>query len=88
MSDLISRSALLEALEKEEKIYKDNQTYPSFYTAKAVTRHQPSVEPPNGEWIHSGLLFEADMCSVCNCSIYNTHGMNFCPHCGARMKGE
>ena len=43
---------------------------------------------PNGEWIEGDLLFEGDLCSVCKTRIYNTNGMNFCPHCGARMKEE
>ena len=41
---------------------------------------------PRGEWIEGDLLFEGDLCSVCKTRIYNTNGMNFCPHCGADMR--
>lgn len=83
MSDLISRKALIEALEKEEKIYKDNQTYPSFYTAKAVTRHQP----PAQQWIPCSerlpedrkeklVYLSSDRITV---AVYNEHRL---PHSG------
>ena len=94
MGDLISKSALIEALEKEEKIYKDNQTYPSFYTAKAVIRHQPSVESHNGQWVQM-TDFDADNnaifeCSNCFHSDTQAKGVEvpFCWYCGARMKGK
>ena len=51
----------------------------------------PTVEAVpvvHGEWIKGDLLFEGDTCSICNTRIYNTHGMNFCPNCGAKMKKE
>ena len=50
---------------------------------------QPTIEARqvvHGEWIKSDLLFEADKCTICNASIYNTDGMNFCPNCGADMR--
>lgn len=49
-----------------------------------------SIDRPTGEWIDwlgSGNEWE---CSVCKCSI-ESHGSiayNYCPMCGAKMKGE
>lgn len=52
-------------------------------------------EPKHGEWIHDRL--EADgaklpdlflpLCQCSECSIYVQYESNFCPNCGARMKG-
>ena len=45
-------------------------------------------EPKHGEWIdeNKGTVFYKSTCSICG---WNSHGVgfNFCPNCGARMKG-
>lgn len=43
----------------------------------------PAVEPKQGEWIDDGF------CLTCSeCGIHFIGGdLNFCPNCGARMKG-
>lgn len=45
-----------------------------------------------GHWIkHIDDLFPADStieCSICHEEQYTTIDDNFCPNCGARMKGE
>ena len=57
---------------------------------KHMIADAPTIEAVpvvHGKWIESDLLFEADKCTICKVSIYNTSGMNFCPNCGARMDG-
>ena len=44
MSDLISREALIDSLEKEQEFYENNMSSPSFLTALSVVRHMPTVE--------------------------------------------
>lgn len=56
----------------------------------------PSVKPKRkkGEWIYDGIRgrFPACKCSICGC--YENadwallQGANYCPHCGADMRGE
>ena len=45
----------------------------------------PSIEPERkkGEWINHKNY---DECSKCHCFTYV--GFNYCPHCGADMRGE
>lgn len=44
MSDLISRSALMEAPEKEQKECEIDMTSPNFFKAKMIAREQPTIE--------------------------------------------
>ena len=39
-------------------------------------------ERPQGEWVGDGFVF----CNQCGCS-HGTHKTNFCPNCGADMRG-
>ena len=43
MSDLISRSALLEALEEEEKSYEDCMIVPSWFSAIRIVEDAPTA---------------------------------------------
>lgn len=56
-------------------------------------RALPTIEKrKEGHWIkHIDDIFPADSmieCSVCHEEQYTTIDDNFCPNCGARMKGE
>ena len=95
MSDLISRSALIEALQKEEKECEDCMIMPSWYSALSVIGEQPPVEARpvvHGEWLDNGKRDSLGVlkpftisCSVCG-SYAGTSWMNFCPNCGADMR--
>lgn len=79
MEGLIKRSDAIKAL--DVGFYKDE--------IELAIREIPSADKPQGEWIDwlgKGNEWE---CSVCRCSI-ESHGSiayNFCPMCGAMMKG-
>lgn len=92
MSDLISRSALLEAL-----VYCDGLGRKSCEAVIKTINEQPTVEAKavvHGEWIS-----DLDSCGWINhtCShcgyekltdIHVSLGWNFCPNCGCDMRGK
>lgn len=61
---------------------------------KTVPAIVEKIERPTGEW----KVWEDErwgkeyyFCSKCNCQPYYEHSiytLNFCPNCGAKMKGE
>ena len=69
------------------------------YEARKTIRNLPSADRPQGEWIDKGWKgdwqFETDGRGNCwheyecsECGFHNKGSKsNFCPHCGARMKG-
>lgn len=98
MSDLISRSALIEKI--EERIQSGIFHGASYYMLerfKVMVRDAPAVEAKpvvHGEWIdtqpdyHPGCGNNAHVCSVCG-DYYTTEpeDLFFCPRCGADMRG-
>lgn len=63
------------------------------HTEEDVTRllSLPSVERPNGKWIFNptdaiDLMFAKPKCS--KCGFESSDGGNFCPNCGADMRGD
>ena len=44
----------------------------------------PSADRPQGEWIDDGF---AHRCSICGKQGVGIEYYNYCPNCGARMKG-
>jgi len=86
MSDLISREALCEfCLNTKDRTVDAND----------IMRF-PSAEPERkkGEWIYDGIRgrFPACKCSICghyeNADWALLQGVNYCPNCGADMRGE
>lgn len=100
MNDLISKSALLEKVNDIKiQYYVDlSGRYSPFIKAKKIINHiecAPTVEAKlvvHGEWVHEWN------CSECGCSYMDyadgdscrdySHPLpNFCPNCGADMRG-
>ena len=86
MSDLISRSALIEDIKKQYDMMKlyFPQSFISFLQA------QPLVEPVRGEWVPEEKIYRSPLalnyrCSQCGETNRKT---NFCPNCGFDMRGE
>lgn len=88
MSDLISRSALLEALKEEQN---DGAIGMDFYAFDDIVKEQPTIEAVpvvQGEWIfdkYTAKFGNPYRCSNCNEEFGDTY--NFCPNCGSRMNG-
>ena len=94
MDNLISRQAAIDALEEERKYLLARGQYGAedvlVHHALNVIDELPSAEPERkkGKWIKNNLV--GWLCS--NCGEYivlniKMHG-NFCPNCGADMRGE
>lgn len=46
-------------------------------------------ERPTGEWVHDKKsLWDIAKCSLCKETIIGYRDSNYCPKCGAKMKGE
>ena len=86
MDDLIRRSDAIKAVEERSFAVRDS------YTVKAIIRNVPSADRPKGKWIGVTNGRGGHECS--NCHEYapsymsgDEHLSDFCPHCGAKMKG-
>lgn len=67
--------------------------YPSVaYGVKKIIDEQPTAdvrENVKGEWLYKGLDFEIDSLYQCSaCKHYHWSKSNYCPNCGADMRGD
>lgn len=98
MSDMIYREDAINVLEKlsacEEygvEVGTDEETYIGKYEAIIEIRDLPSAYRPQGEWIPSDT--DGFVCSVCENGYRNQPTLmgrpmfEYCPVCGAHMKG-
>lgn len=81
---LIDADALKEWIDEYVSVFKksDNKDI------KGYIEHQPTIEPKRGEWIEryiNGFGNRICMCSKCN---FQAERNNFCPNCGADMRGD
>ena len=85
MSDLISRSRLLEEIKRYQ------MDIVSKATAIKVINWQPPVEAVqvvHGEWVNEYINRYGHPCHCCSvCGFHASHqDKNFCPECGADMR--
>ena len=88
MRDLIDRQAAIDKFEPWLKVkgYSEGE----LNMLKAVLyelKFMPSVQPRNGLWIDIKHTFMTK-CSVCDWINNDDSSYNFCPNCGADMRGE
>lgn len=95
MTELISRQAAIDAIEK----YFAGLPIQGHYDMVQIITNLPTIEPKRGKWIIEydswGGLFKtvrAHKCSICN-NYLDFDGVNagrgdanYCPNCGARME--
>lgn len=101
MNDMMTFPETWEEFEKQYGFADDEEVYtngsrliPSFRVRQWLV-HLPSVEPKKGKWIPqdhnkrhgnvSTVAYYFPKCSECGCSGSDFY--NFCPHCGADMRG-
>jgi len=91
--DLIKRSDAIDAVMNTEPVFAVDSLEPYQKTKDVVEALEavPSADRPQGEWkrrlVDNG--FNADwICSECGYRVKTDFvSFNFCPNCGARMKG-
>ena len=70
------------------------EPYPDDYhtplgTLRACVDDAPSIERKRGEWIDDDKHnHKYHRCSICGLGRFNWGEDNFCPNCGADMRGE
>ena len=76
------------------------KSYHDKVCEEMARRHQAEIleltkDRPQGEWIFDPEILCSDIdvysagyrCSVCGKDYFKVDRMNYCPNCGARMKG-
>lgn len=91
--ELISKKKLLETIEPMVGKFDDDGEF--WWSRESILRainNAPTVEErKEGKWIHDihyGLKLPEHRCSICGEWEYSDAESNFCPNCGAKMKGE
>ena len=90
MSDLISRQAAIDALDKRFDSIPIEQTTEILLLRKDL-RDLPNAEPQRikGKWaLQSDDYHEYYECDQCGIAVGIDDIRNFCPNCGADMRGD
>ena len=83
MNDLIKREDAIERIKPMVGEWTDNGFMVSYERVLSILKNIPSAEPKRGEWINVGTYEECKDCG----EVKRFPHWNFCPDCGARMKG-
>lgn len=99
MGDLISRSAMLEAVDERERIARkfvpdleDDELRPTLKSIREFIANRPAVDAEpvrHGKWINAGhdAFTQYRRCSSCARILANPPAYDYCPGCGAKMDG-
>ena len=92
MSDLISRAEAIKAIEDLQDCYNGFSDTFDKACIIGVLEEMPSADRPTGKWIklkaHPESSFRRYQCSVCMSDRLSHDITNYCPNCGADMRGE
>ena len=97
MDDTISRAAAIDIVNRYNQSHMILKGKPIVGAASMVIEMEglPSAERPTGEWvfdtqipISGGGSSAGYRCSICGRDYFHVDGMNFCPNCGADMRGK
>lgn len=93
MSDLIRRSDAIEALknalcELGGDEWGDGELGVHADDIDAVINDIPTIEPKRGEWIFNGNFCGLNHHKCSKCGKNEFRMSNFCPNCGAEMRGK
>lgn len=86
--DLIRRADAIRALEREKSDWNCDYNVPIDNCIKSLNKVRPA-DRPTGKWIKRGGKISCGNCKSAWTTSFDTIivGMNFCPHCGADMRG-
>lgn len=93
MDDLIRRSDAIKEIMNKPAWHGSEGSWFHSDDIKDAIESVPAVEPKHGEWIISEVRFGnyKYQCKVCGWHEHHAYNdvkpYNFCPHCGAKMKG-
>ena len=92
MSDLIDRQAAIDAVHKEfdEVCVWDESGQTTANEVENILYEVPSVEPERkkGKWIVHDYALGKERYECVECKGRCNLKYNFCPNCGAEMRGE
>lgn len=97
MNDLISRQAAIEALEREQSLVERPITETRWFDlglrkAQDIISELPSAQPERkqGRWVNRSLniLYPESTRYICSVCVKYSYSYDFCPNCGADMRGE
>lgn len=83
-ADALKESIMTETLEKDRENLTRRLCYPCREIFTAID-NAPTIEPRHGRWKGEGL--DDYRCSLCG-EVHTHTRTNFCPNCGADMRGE
>jgi len=96
-NDLINRQGAINAIKEsyfmvENSCYNDGRNS-GLFVAESIVSNLPSAQPERkkGEWIIDKDCegkSRTVTCNLCGHKEFNWHDPNFCPNCGADMRGE
>lgn len=84
---LISDRQVIKAILDNKELFRFAEDIQRF---AVVIEDLPSMDRPQGEWIKDGHHMRCNQCGVCFCNKDregDEFPQDFCPSCGARMKG-
>ena len=93
MEDLISRQAAIDFIDAG-RLCNPNEPRWSDNEIVNFLKSRPSADRPKGMWVFDtqipigkGAYSAGYRCSICEKDYFRVEGMNFCPNCGADMRG-
>ena len=93
-TDCISRQAAIDAIDKEQKEIgvSDASAIYECSRFKTIIKRLPSAQPKHGKWHYSNgkpATIGRSYGVICDqCGTESEYCTNFCPECGADMRGE
>jgi hypothetical protein len=89
MADLIDRQAAVSICDNAIDLWNGQLGVGALVAVRDAIKVLPSAER-HGKWLHKNSTFKNHwLCSECGYTWYfDTKEASYCPHCGARMRGE
>lgn len=87
MNDTISREAVADAINGIE-CTRHTTWYEFYQKVMTAVEKLPPAEPKRGKWVYQMGMIKCDQCLRAIRRIDHDGLLNFCPNCGADMRGE